>query len=82
MFLFKNILIYVAVSGLHCGIRDVRFLLWQEGHLLAAFELLAEARGTQFPDQGSDPVPLHWEHRVSATRPTREVPVSFFYIYI
>ena len=38
------------------------------------------AGGIQFPKQGLNLGPLHWEHRVSATGPRREVPhVTFPY---
>ena len=34
--------------------------------LVDAHELLVAACGILFPDQGWNPVPLHWEHGVSA----------------
>ena len=37
--------------------------------LLVAFELLVAACGIQFPDQGLNLDPLHWEHGVLATGP-------------
>ena len=37
--------------------------------LAAACELLVEACGIQFPDQGLNPGLLHWERGVSATGP-------------
>ena len=39
------------------------------GSLVAACELLVEARGFKFHDQGSNPGPLDWEHGVPATGP-------------
>ena len=33
------------------------------------------ACGIYFPDQGSNPGPLHWERRVPASRPSREIPI-------
>ena len=36
---------------------------------VAAWELLGVAGGIKFPDQGLNPVPLHWECRVLATGP-------------
>ena len=36
------------------------------------------ACGIQFPDQGSDPGPLHWEHRVLATRPPGKSLILYF----
>ena len=41
----------LAMLGLHCSMQD----------------LLVAACGIQFPDQGLNPRPLHWEHRVLAT---------------
>lgn len=35
--------------------------------LVAAYELLVAVCGIEFPDQGSNLGPLHWEHRVLAT---------------
>ena len=40
------------------------------GSLVAACKHLAVAHGIQFPDQGSNPSSLHWEHRVLATEPS------------
>ena len=37
--------------------------------LAVALKLLAAAHGVLFPDQGSDPGPLHWACRVLATEP-------------
>ena len=37
--------------------------------LVAACKLLVTACGIYFPDRGSNPGPLHWEHGVSATGP-------------
>ena len=45
----------MAELGLRCSMRD----LWS----------LAVACGTQFPEQGSNLSPLHWEHGVLATGP-------------
>ena len=39
------------------------------GSLVAACELLVEARGFKFHDQGSNLGPLDWEHGVPATGP-------------
>ena len=63
--------------GLHCLIvKDTvaAFLkkdlfIWVCWVLAAAGELLNVACGIQFPDQGSNPGPLHWECRVLATGP-------------
>ena len=44
--------------------------------LVAAYELLAAACGIYFPDQGSNPGPLHWERGVLATGP-RGSPQTF-----
>ena len=40
--------------------------------------VLVAARRTQFPDQGSNPGPLHWKLRALSHWTTREVPVSSF----
>ena len=36
--------------------------------------ILVAVCGIQFPDQGSNPGPLHWEHRVLATGPPGKFP--------
>ena len=38
------------------------FLKSHAEYLVAAGELLVVAQGSWFPDQGSHPGPLHWEH--------------------
>ena len=43
--------------------------LWFSESLIETYTLLVVACGTQFPDQGSNPGPLHWEHGVLATTP-------------
>ena len=43
--------------------------IWPHQVIVAAFRLLAAACGIQFPDQGSKPHSLHWEHWVLATVP-------------
>ena len=45
------------------------FKLRHTGSLVAACKLLVAACGIEFPDQGSNPGPLHWEHGVLATGP-------------
>ena len=45
------------------------FLVAGYESLLVAFELLVAACGIQFPDQGLNLDPLHWEHGVLATGP-------------
>ena len=37
-------------------------------------DFLVAVRGTRFPDQGSNPGPLHWEHGVLPTRPSGRSP--------
>ena len=46
--------------------------------LVEACELLGEAWEIQFPDQGLDPGPLHWEHGVLDTGPQGGPRVSPF----
>ena len=72
----KYIFIYLAVSGLSWGMQDLCPLLWPVGSLVEACKLLIAARGIHFPDQGSNPGPLHWEHRVLATGPPGNAPPS------
>ena len=47
--------------------------------LVAACRILVVACEIWFPDQGSNPGPLHWEHGVSATRPPRKSFPKVFY---
>ena len=47
-------------------------------YLLRLCQVLAVAYKIQFPDQGSNLGPLHWEHRVVATEPSGKSPYSFF----
>ena len=47
----------------------------REGPLSCGVQmLLVAACGIQFPDQGLNPGPLHWEHGVSATQPQEKSP--------
>ena len=55
LFLFKKVLICLAVPGLQSS-------LWHAGSLAVAY-------GNLFPDQGSNLGPLHWKHGVLATGP-------------
>ena len=50
--------------------------------LAVACELLVAACGISFSDQGSNWVPLHWEHRVLGTRSPRKSPYIILYIVI
>ena len=49
-------LIYLAAPGLICSMWDL--------FLVVAHEFLVTACGIQYPDQGLNPGPLLWEHRV------------------
>ena len=62
-FFKKNIylLIYLVALGLSCGSWAPQ--LWHVN------SQLRHACGIQFPGQGSNPGPLHWEHRVLTTVP-------------
>ena len=61
IYYFLNYLfIYRAVPSLSCGTWDLQSLLGLAGSLVGAHRI-------QFPDQGSNPGPLHWEWRVFAT---------------
>ena len=42
---------------------------------------LWHARGIQFPDQGSNPGPLHWECGVLTTVPPGKSPSSTFFLF-
>ena len=54
---------FSAGPGLSCG----------TGHLFVeAGKLLVAACGISFPDQGSNPGPLHWERGVLATKPPKK----------
>ena len=57
IYIYIYIYNYLSVSGLHCSMQV----------------LLVVTCGILFPDQGSNPDPLHWECRVLATGP----PVGF-----
>ena len=65
----------VAPGLLSCGtwapqLWHANSQLWHMGSLVVAFELLVvHACGIQFPDQVSNPGPLHWEHGVLSTVP-------------
>ena len=83
---FKNcIYLFLTAQGPSHGTWEHRSLLWHAGYLVAACEifldvackLLVSACGIQFPDQGSNPNPLHWESRFLATGP----PVAFILIF-
>ena len=52
--------IYLAEPGLSCSMRAL---------LVAACRLLVASCGIQFPDQGLNPDPLHWELTVLTTGP-------------
>ena len=50
-----------------CCTSDLQSSLQNAGSLVVAHELLDVACGTQFPDQGLNLSPLHWEHTDLAT---------------
>ena len=56
-----NIYFYLFELDLSCSTQDLQSLLWHVGSLVAARELLVVTCGIQFPDQGWNPGPLHWE---------------------
>ena len=58
--------------------QDLCPLLWPMGSLVEACKLLIAAREIKFPDQGLNPGPLCWEHRVLATGPPGETPGAHF----
>ena len=65
--LFFFLIIYLAVSDLSCGMRDLCFGMWDL--LVVARKLLVAVCGIKFPDQESNLGPLHWEQEVLATGP-------------
>ena len=65
----KKILIYLGALGLSCSTQDF-FFFARRIFLVVVCELLVVACGTWFPDQGSNPGPLHWECGVLATGPS------------
>ena len=60
---FLYFFIYLAALGLSCSTQDLSSLLQRA-------EYLVEPCGIQFPDQESNPGPLHWELGFLATGPT------------
>ena len=52
-----------------CGTRDLRSLWWCAGSLVVVCKPSVAACGIQFPDQGLDLGPLHWECGVIAIGP-------------
>ena len=52
-YIYFYLCIYLAVLGPSCGMPDLQL----------------QACGIQFPDQGLNLGPLHWEHRILATGP-------------
>ena len=64
--------IYLAALGLSRGMGDLQSSLQHQSSLVVAYKLLVVAGGNWFPHQGSNPGPLHWEHRVLATGPQGE----------
>ena len=55
--------------------------LWHAGSLAMACERSVAACELQLPDQGSNPGPLNWEHRVLATGPPGKSPGCWFLSY-
>ena len=49
--------------------KNIYLFIWLHCVLVAVCELLIATCGVSFPDQGSNPDPLHWEYRVLATGP-------------
>ena len=48
--------------------------IWLRVFFIATYELLVAACGIQFPNQGANPGPLHWQHGLSPWA-AREVPI-------
>ena len=66
--LFIFYLFILAVLGLSCGTQDLCCGMW-DPQLQHTDSQLWHACGIQFPNQGSNPGPLHWEHGVLPTGP-------------
>ena len=62
------------MPGLSCSTQDLQSSLQHVESLVVACKLLVVAWGIQFPNQGSNPGPLHWEHRVLASGPLGKSP--------
>ena len=45
------------------------FFLIYQGFFFSCFVCTAQHVGSNFPHQGSNPCPLHWQHRVLTTGP-------------
>ena len=71
LFIFHIYLfLYLVAPGLSCS--------RQAPQLQYAKSQLRHACGIQFPDQISNPGPLHWEHGVLSTVPPGKSPVNEF----
>ena len=70
------ICIYLFVPALSCSTQGLPYLLRHVVSIVVAHELLVAACGIQFPDQGSNLGPLHWERWVLATGPPGRSPVA------
>ena len=66
-----------------CFVCCTAYYLQHAGSLVVACKLLVAACGIQFPDQGSNLGPLHWEHRVLATGPSgKSLVLSFLRVVV
>ena len=66
----EYLFIYLVAPGLSCGRQPPQ--LWHVN------SQLWHACGIQFPDQGSNSGPLHWERRVLTTAPPAKSPIKAF----
>ena len=64
--IFFNIYLFVWLCQVLVVTHRI-FDIWHVGCLAVESEVLVGACGIQFPDQGSNPGPLHWEYRVLTT---------------
>ena len=67
-YLFLKIFIYLFGCA-RSQLQHTGSSLPHAGSLVAACGLLVAAYGIQFPDQGSNPGPLHWERGILTTGP-------------
>ena len=70
--LFYYLFIYLAALGLNCGTQDLHCGMRDLFFSYGMRDLLVVACGIQFPDQGWNLGPPHWECGVLTTGPPRK----------
>ena len=66
----------------HCATREAPDLTFLKNLFIWFRRVLVTACGTYFPDQGSNPGPLHWEHGVLTTVPLGQSLLFIVFIFI